>query len=105
MAASSKKSIKLMCSGTFNKRDECSMEFFYALKDDVDENNKPVTVVYVVDKSGCSIKNGNLIVLPHDSDSEVLFCDNVNEHLNLSMSDGGYLIHDEACIGDNNYIG
>lgn len=96
---------KLVCSGSFNKQDECSREFFYALREDVNEDHKSVTVVIAVDKSGCPIKDGNLMVLPHDSDGEVLFCDNVNECIDLQMGSDRTLVSDCACIGDNEYIG
>ena len=96
---------KLVCGGSYNKKDECGREFFYSLREDVDDNHKSVTVVCVVDENGYLIKNGNLIVLPHDSDNEVLFCDNVNECLDLDIGDGGVVTHDESCIGDNDYIG
>jgi hypothetical protein len=96
---------KMVCGGSFNKKDDCGREFFYSLREEVNEDHKSVTVVFAVDKSGCPIKDGNLIVLPHDSDSEMLFCDNVNECLDLDIGDGGVIIHDESCIGDNDYIG
>ena len=96
---------KLVCGGGFNKKENCGREFFYSLREDVNDDHKPVTVVCAVDENGYLIKNGNLIVLSHNSDNEVLFCDNVNENLNLDIGDGGVLTHDEACIGDNDYIG
>lgn len=95
---------KLVCGGSFNKQD-CGIEFFYALKEDVNEDHKSVTIVYAVDKAGCPIENGNLIVLPHNDEDEVLFCDNVNRCLNLPITEGGTLLHDESCCSDNEYIG
>ena len=95
---------KLICGGSFNKQ-EGGREFFYALKEDVNNAHKSVTVVYAVDKNGCPIENGNLIVLPHDDEDEVLFCDNINENLGLFIGDDGVLVHDSACVSDNDYIG
>jgi hypothetical protein len=95
---------KMVCCGSFNKKEDCGREFFYALREDVDGNHNSVTVVYAVDRSGCPITNGNLIVLQHHEDRDVLFCDNINESLGLSI-EGGTLVHDEACIADNDYLG
>jgi len=96
---------KLVCGGSFNKKDECGREFFYTLREDVNDGHKSVTVVCAVDKNGCPIENGNLIVLPHAKDNDVLFCDNINNDLDLDLGDGDVLMHDSACIGDNDYIG
>jgi len=96
---------KMVCGGSFNKKDDCGREFFYSLREDVDENNKSVTVVCAVDINGCQLHDGNLIVLPHSKDDEVLFCDHVSENLDLNLDDGRVLIHDSSCIDDNDYIG
>ena len=94
----------MVCGGAFDKKD-CGVEFFYALKNVVDSNGRRVTVLHAVDKNGCHIEKGNLIVLSHNSDDDVLFCDDINPCLELPL-DGDYrLCHDEACISDNTYIG
>jgi hypothetical protein len=95
---------RMICGGSFNKKEDCGREFFHALREDVDGNHNSVTVVYAVDRNGCPLRNGNLIVLQHSGDHEVLFCDNINDEFGLDLS-GGVLTHDEACIGDNDYIG
>jgi len=100
----SKKTMK--CRGSFIKKDECGSEFFYAFREDENENGEKVTVVYAVDRVGCPIENGNLIVLPHEDKNEngILLCNNINEHLGLTLNDNGVLESDESC-DDNSYIG
>lgn len=100
----SKKSMK--CCGSFTKKDECGREFYYAIRDE-EVGSKMVTVLYAVDRKGCPIENGNLIVLPHKDieNNGILFCDCVNEDLGLVLELGGTLVHDESCCGDNNYLG
>lgn len=95
---------KMVCGGSFDKKD-CGIEFFYALKNVADGNGQSVTVLHAVDKNGCHIEGGNLIVLPHNSNDDILLCDDINQCLDLSLDDGGRLSHDEACISDNTYIG
>jgi hypothetical protein len=104
-AAAKKRSVKMICGGSFNKKEDSGREFFYSLREDVDDNHKPVTVVCAVDINGYLINDGNLIVLPHGKDDEVLFCDHINENLDLNLDDARILMHDESCIDDNDYIG
>ncbi len=100
----SKKTMK--CRGSFNKKDECERDFFYALRDET-VGSKTVTIIYAVDKKGCPIKNGNLIVLPHEDEecNGILLCDDINENLNLALETGRTLVHDESCCSENTYIG
>jgi hypothetical protein len=99
----SKKVMK--CRGSFTKKDECEREFFFALREDKNPCGK-VTILYVVDKNGCPIERGNLIVLPHEDESEngILLCNNINEHLGFTLNENGALESDESC-DDNSYIG
>jgi len=94
----------LKCGGSFNKKDDCGVEFFYALREDVDNNHNSVTVLYAVDKSGCPIEDGNLIVLPHNGNDDILLCNDINKCLDLSLDDQSVLSHGECC-DDNTYIG
>jgi len=97
---------KLMCCGVYGKKELCDREFFYALRKDVDDDGNDVVVVHAVDRNGCPIKKGNLIVLPCNSEDEVLFCDDINKDLGLNIEDGsGVLMHDTSCCSDNKYLG
>lgn len=100
----SKKVMK--CCGTYNKKDECGREFYYALRDEM-VGSKMVTILYAVDRKGCPIKNGNLIVLPHEDPecNGILLCDDISEDFNFALEMGGTLVHDESCCSNNDYFG
>lgn len=95
---------KLSCCGIYGKKETCSKEFFYALRKDTNDDGNDVIVVYAVDKNGCPIENGNLIVLPCDKKSEVLFCCDINTEFDLDLDEAGVLMHDTSC-SDNTYLG
>lgn len=97
---------KLNCCGAYTKKETCGKEFYYALREDTNNDGRRVTVVYAVDRNGCPIERGNLIVLPHSPSDEVLFCDDVSNDIDLDFDDEDRnLMHDSSCSGDNGYIG